>query len=533
MNKPESGTVEDKATQRQRKLRIGEQMVSAGLITTDQLNEAIKRQDQVGGHIGSLLIELGFISVEDLLNFLSDQHGVPGVNLYKWNIDEDVLGLVALEEITEKMILPIAADEETITLAMVNPQDFATISEIQFLLGKKVKPVVAPSFMIKAAMKSVGTSSRGGLQGESLMEMVEMEGGAKSPRLKTLLQYVVKINASDLLMTAGAAPSVKVNGTLKRLAIPSLTPGECERYARELLTDEAWAEFSQTNDYGFGATYANIGRFRITVFRQRGSISIALRPIKDQIPSFDQLNLPAWLNKFALRPQGLILVSGPAGHGKTTTLAAMVDLINNNRGCNILTLEDPVEFLCRHKKSNISQREVGRDTVSFAEGIKHVFRQAPDVIVVGEMRDKETFEIGLRAANSGHLVITTVHSDNSTSIIERIINMFEPHQQALIRMMLSDSLLLSIAQRLLPLKSGEGRILALERFINSNRVRKYIREGKSSVIRAQMQAGTDEFKSLDSALADLYNKRLITVEDALVYVEDESFFADLIGGIPV
>ena len=211
----------------------------------------------------------------------------------------------------------------------------------------------------------------------------------------------------------------------------------------------------------------------------------------------------------------------------------MVDLINNNRGCNILTLEDPVEFLFRHKKSNISQREVGRDTVSFAEGIKHVFRQAPDVIVVGEMRDKETFEIGLRAANSGHLVITTVHSDNSTSIIERIINMFEPHQQALIRMMLSDSLLLSIAQRLLPLKSGEGRILALERFINSNRMRKYIREGKSSVIRAQMQAGTDEFKSLDSALADLYNKRLITVEDALVYVEDESFFADLIGGIPV
>ena len=230
-----------------------------------------------------------------------------------------------------------------------------------------------------------------------------------------------------------------------------------------------------------------------------------------------------------MRPQGLILISGPSGHGKTTTLCAMVDYINSHRRCNIITLEDPIEYLHLHRKSNINQREIGRDTPSFAEGIRHVFRQSPDVIVLGEMRDTETFEIALRAANTGHLVLSTVHSDNSTSIIDRVINMFEPYRQALIRQMLSDSLLLSLSQRLIPPKSGSDRVLALEKMVNSYRIKNLIREEKSRQIRAHMQVGADDFTSMDAAVATLCKKGIIDFKQGLAFVEDERLYRDLTG----
>ena len=280
-------------------------------------------------------------------------------------------------------------------------------------------------------------------------------------------------------------------------------------------------------DLDFSATYPDIGRFRVALYRQRNSIAIALRPIMDDVPDLPKLNLPEWIANFALRPQGLILVSSPAGHGKTTTMSALVDIINTRRGCNIVTLEDPVEYLHRHKKSNVSQREVGRDVGSFAQGMRHVLRHTPDVIVVGEMRDKETFRIALQAANSGHLVLSTVHSDNATSIIERIVNMFEPYEQNLIRMTLAESLLLSIAQRLVTQKDGKGRIMALEFFINSHRMKGFIRDGKTHQIRTQMQTGSEDFSSIDISLARLARKGLIRVEDGLNQCEDEMFYRSL------
>ena len=210
-------------------------------------------------------------------------------------------------------------------------------------------------------------------------------------------------------------------------------------------------------------------------------------------------------------------------------MSAMVDIINRTKGCNVISLEDPIEYLHKHKKSNISQREIGRDVESFSEGMRHVLRQAPDVIVVGEMRDRETFEIALRASNSGHLVISTVHSDNATSILDRVINMFEPHEQHLIRMMLAESFLLSIAQRLVPKKDGEGRILAMERLTNSSRVRKMIREGKTHQIRSQLQVGGDDFISIDISLANLYKEEFIKYEDGLLYSVDDQFYNELAG----
>jgi twitching motility protein PilT len=510
------------------KPRLGERLVAGGLIDESQLEQVLRRQSQSGGRVGSLLIEMGLVQVDDLLAYLGNRYGLPAENLFRLTIDEETLRLVPLKQITEKMILPLAADQTTITLGMANPQDFSTISEIEFQLNRKVKPVIIPLFMFDAALRFLQSNGIVDLNGEILAEMVALKKGDSLPQLSSLLRYLVQSKANDMIICAGAPPSLKIGNTLKRMPIPALTPDDCEKYAREVMNAEAWDNFCRRRDYGFSATFKNIGRFRISAFWQRHSVAIALRPIQDGVPSLAALNLPSWIADFALRPQGLILISGPAGHGKSTTLAAMVDIINSNRGCNVITLEDPIEYLHKHKKSNVSQREIGFDTPSFFEGIRHVFRQAPDVLVVGEMRDKETFRIALQAANSGHLVLSTTHSENSTTIIERTINMFEPHEQSLIRMMLSESLILSLAQRLVPIKNGKGRVLALEKFQVTHRMRKFIREGKTHQIRAQHQSGADDFVSIDIALAELCKAGRIAHDDALVFAEDRQFLRELI-----
>jgi twitching motility protein PilT len=511
-----------------KKQRIGEQLLDDGLINPEQLEQVLKRQAQVGGQLGSILIEMGFVVLDDLLDILSRKFGVPGMNLYQRNIKRSVIDLMSLEKMSTKRVLPVSLDGQDLVLAMTNPQDFSTISELEFSLGKKVRPVVVPAFMFDSAIRSIAANPDADLRGETLAELVEMEKGEKSPQLMPLLRYLKRTGANDMIFTAGSPPSIKVANSLKRLAIPPLTPDDCIRYARQMLSDKEWHLFLKQTDYDFALAVPGVGRFRVALYRQRGSVSIALRPIMDDMPTLSDLNLPDWITKFALRPQGLILVSSPAGHGKTTTLSALVDVINTHRGCNIVTMEDPVEYLHKHKKSNISQREVGRDVESFALGMRHVLRHSPDVIIVGEMRDKETFRIALQAANSGHLVISTVHSDNSTSIIERVVNMFEPFEQNLIRMTLAESLLLSFAQRLVPRKDGKGRVLALEYFINSHRMKGFIRDGKTHQVRTQMQAGTDDFCSIDISLARLVRKGIIRLDDGLNQCEDDRFFRGMV-----
>ena len=301
-----------------------------------------------------------------------------------------------------------------------------------------------------------------------------------------------------------------------------LSPADCEKYARELLSDEQWRAFHQQNDLEMALNVKGVGRFRIAFYRQRNTVSISMRSLPEILPSMEALGLPDWIHEYALKPQGMILVCGPAGHGKSTTMAKLVDIINDNRRCNIITLEDPVEYLHKHKKSNVNQREVGRDCASFNDGLRGIFRQSPDVIVIGEMRDKESFEIALKAAHTGHLVISTVHADNTTGIIDRIINMFPDHQQALTRTLLAESLLCTIAQRLVPRRGEKGLVLACEKFVNSYRMKNLIREEKSHMIRTQMQTATEEFVPLDFSLAQLYARGVVSYEDAARYMENAS-----------
>ncbi len=522
-----TNTTQKKSDKTTQKKRIGEYLLSSGLITSSNLQQGLKRQGQAGGRLGSNLIEMGFIGVEDLIGYLSTKFGVPGLDLFSINITPDVLAIIPKDKIQQLSILPVSIDDRTITLAMANPMDHDVIKEIEFSIAKKVIPVVSPAFMLETAISSFLKNPGQSIIGPALAEMVELGRGEKLPNIDSLLQHMLRAGADDLLLTPGASPSLKISNRLRRLTVPALTTADCERYARELIPFHEWEKFQKKQDYGLSISVPRVGRFRVTLYRQRDAIAIAIRPIFEKIPSLEELNLPEWISDIALKPQGLILVSGPAGHGKSTTLSAMVDIINSTKGCNIITLEDPIEYLHKHKRSNISQREIGRDVVSFSEGMRHALRQAPDVIVVGEMRDKETFEIALQAAISGHLVISTVHSDNATSIIERVINMFEPHEQAIARMMLAESFLTSIAQRLVPKKDHHGRILAIEKLANSHRVKKMIREGKTHQIRSQMQIGGEDFVSIDISLANLYKQGVIDFEDGALYADDQKLFKDL------
>lgn len=513
--------------------RLGEELVNSKLITKDQLEKALVRRAQVDMPLGSLLIKMGFISTEDMMNFLSKKFGVPHVNLFNINIPPEIINLIPLNQIKQYKILPISKKGNTLVLGMVSPQDFVVISDLEFTMGLKIKPVVVPFFMMEAALNVLSSSFEDGVNGATI-KSIALEDKSEpqvSPKIDSLLSYLVKAGATDMLLTVGVPPSIKVSNQVKRLATASLTPADCETYARELLAqnDMGWERFQQSNDLDIAATYPNLGRFRINFYRQRNSISITIRRLYDRLPSMKELRLPEWLVQYAMRPQGLIIVSGPAGHGKSTTLCTLIDIINTNRRCNIVTLEDPVEYLHKHKKSNINQREIGRDTESFAKGLRAVFRQSPDVVVIGELRDQESFEIALKAAGTGSLVLTTMNAAHSTAVIRMVVNMFQENQQNLITMLLADTLLLSLAQRLVLNKDKTKQILVLERFSNSNRVANLIREGKLHQIRSQMETGCEEFTPIDVSLAQLVKAGEIDFEDGLVYSVNKQLYQEMTG----
>ncbi|MFO8111158.1 MAG: PilT/PilU family type 4a pilus ATPase [Desulfosalsimonadaceae bacterium] len=511
--------------------RLGEALIKNGLITSDQLQKALKRRTQVDMPLGSILIEMGFLRTNDLLVILSRKFGVPFVNLFTMDIEQRVLDFIPTEKMLRYKILPVSVEDNTLTLAMISPQDFVTISDLEFTIGKTIKPVIVPFFMMEVALSLLSATYQDGLKGSDIEKLAlsEKAGTQDSPRIEKLLAHFIKTGANDMLLTAGAPPSIKISSQLQRFSTSFLTPLDCEYYAKELLSQDQWEGFLAKNELDVSITYPNIGRFRMNFYRQRGSVSISIRHVTDKIGTLEELGLPAWLRGFALKAQGLILISGPAGSGKSTTMNALVDIINTNRKCNIITLEDPVEYLHTHKKSNVNQREIGRDTDSFREGLRGIFRQAPDVIVIGELRDMESFEIALRAARTGHLVLSTMNAADSTAVFRIIINMFPAHQQNTIQMMLADSLQLSLAQRLIPRKDGKGAVVATEKFANSYRMSNFIREGKLHQIRSQMESGTEEFSPLDQSLAALYKRGLISFDAALNYAANPLLLSEIAG----
>jgi twitching motility protein PilT len=334
-----------------------------------------------------------------------------------------------------------------------------------------------------------------------------------------LLKGMVARGASDIHLQAGAAPHLRLDGELVAYeGAPMLTPEQTEQIALAMMNDGQRELFRHRHELDFAFTIPSVARFRCNVFRQRGSVGMVMRVVADAIPSFEALGLPpAVVSELASQPRGLVLITGPTGSGKSTTLAAMVDFINRRYPKNVITIEDPIEFLHQNRQSLVIQREIGLDTSDFVDALKYAMRQDPDVIMVGEMRDKATVEAALTAAQTGHLVLSTLHTLDAIRTVNRIIDFFPPHERQQIRILLAESLLGILSQRLLPRADGPGRQLANEVLVNTPLIRDYIKdETKTALIKdALMQDNLRGMQTFDQHLVELYLSGAITLEDAV------------------
>lgn len=346
------------------------------------------------------------------------------------------------------------------------------------------------------------------------------------PSLDELLQKLRAVDGSDLHLKVGSPPAFRIDGALHLSNLPALTPEDTEGFAMEILPDRQKDEFLTNNEADFAHGRPSIGRFRVNCYRQRGSVNIVMRAVSGASQNFDELGLPQAIEDLCNERRGLILVTGPTGSGKTTTLGAMIDHINSKRRCNIITLEDPIEILHPDKLSLVSQREVGVDTMSFAEGLRRALRQDPDVILIGEMRDAETVEAALAAAETGHLVLSTLHTIDATETINRIIDFFPPHHQKQIRLVLAGSLRGIVSQRLMPRADEKGRVAAIEILINTERVFDRIADPMLTAELIEVIADGEYYgmQSFDQAIMKLYQRGLVTFQDALVHCSNPNDF---------
>jgi twitching motility protein PilT len=335
--------------------------------------------------------------------------------------------------------------------------------------------------------------------------------------LYDLLRMMIEKNASDLHITTGSPPRLRIDGKLVNIDHPPLTPADTKALCYSVLTDAQKHKFEENNELDLSFGIKGIGRFRANIFMQRGAVAGAFRTIPFEIRGFKELGLPEITNEIVKKPRGLVLVTGPTGSGKSTTLAAIVDKINSERSDHIITIEDPIEYLHPHKKCLINQREINSDTKSFGTALRYVLRQDPNVVLIGEMRDLETIEAALTVSETGHLTLATLHTNSAIQTINRIIDVFPPHQQEQIRVQLSFVLEGIFAQQLIPKKSGQGRVLAVEVLIPNPAIRNLIREDKIHQIYSMMQTGqaTHGMQTMNQSLFDLYMRGLISYEDAV------------------
>jgi len=339
--------------------------------------------------------------------------------------------------------------------------------------------------------------------------------------IESILNYSIEREASDIHLSVGRPASVRLDGQIISIDDHILKSEDTESLAREITTEEQRKKVEEVGGIDFGFSYGDKARFRVSLFKQQGSMAMVLRRLPSKFYSFEQIGLPVQLQALLSRPRGLILVTGPTGSGKTTTLATMLNYINENFSNHIITAEDPIEFVHPHKKSVVTQREVGEDVPSFSEAVVKALRQDPDVILIGEMRDINTMESAIRAAETGHLVFSTLHTTGAARTVDRIIDVFPAHQQTQIRIQLAATVVAVISQTLLPRLDGKGRICAFEIMIATPAIRNLIRENKTYQITSEIQTGMKYgMKALDDHLKELYQAQIISYDDMLEAAAD-------------
>ena len=359
-------------------------------------------------------------------------------------------------------------------------------------------------------------------------------GNLPAFNFKLAISQMVQRNGSDLLLKVGRPATIRVNGDLVGLDTAPLKPEELKSLAEQIMTPRQVKEFAEHKEAGFAIGVPGVGRFRTNVYQQRGTVAFAFRAIPYEVKTIRDLSLPPVLEEIALKPRGLVLVTGVTGSGKSTALAAMINHINTNRRVNIITIEDPIEFLHRDHLANISQREVGNDTLSFNSALRHVLRQDPDVILIGEIRDMETLDTALKAADTGHMVFSTLHTTDATQTINRVISFFPPHQHDEIRHLLSTALQAVVSLRLVPRKDGRGRVPAAEVLSNTAAVQDNIRDlSKQLNIPDLIAQGSVQYgmQSFDQSLFGWFQQGVISYESALFYASNPSEFALKVSGV--
>jgi len=367
--------------------------------------------------------------------------------------------------------------------------------------------------------------------GESVPLAPAAPGGIS---FKTVLQELIRRNGSDLHLKVGRPPTIRIDGELEPLEHQPLRPEDLKALAEQLMTPRQVKQFAEEKECDFAIGVPGIGRFRVNVYQQRGSLCYAMRAIPYQARTISELNLPPVLEEVALKPRGLILVTGVTGSGKSTALAAMIQHINENRRANVITIEDPIEFLHRDINSHINQREIGTDTATFGQALRRVLRQDPDVILIGEIRDLETLDTALKAADTGHLVFSTLHTMDATQTINRVLSFYPPHQQGEVRFSLASALQAIVSLRLVPRSDKAGRIPACEVLINTAAVRDNIRDmAKTLNIPDLIKEGTVQYgmQSFDQSLMQLYSRGVVSYESAMFYATSPAEFALRVQGV--
>ncbi len=510
-------------------------LVDERLISREQLSDALERQRETGKPLGAILREQGLVEEKALVEAVAKQIGIPFVDLETRGPDPSVALVVPLGFASSNEAIPVRLDGGRLVVAMTHPANRQVVDALAEMTGFEIVPALAVRRHVLLALERLATGeAHPSYEEEVLQEMVEPFESLPEPKelnMNELLARVLEEGASDLHLTTQTQPVIRVNGSLRRLEdYPVLQPAEIRRLLYAILTQRQREKLETDLELDVSYSLPGLARFRLNVYFQRDAIGAAFRTIPHDVRPIDDLGLPPKVADFARLARGFVLVTGPTGSGKSTTLAAIVDVVNRQRPDHIMTVEDPIEYLHRHKTAIINQREVGTDTRSFASALKHVLRQDPDVILVGEMRDLETISVALTAAETGHLVFATLHTQDAPQTIDRVIDVFPPHQQQQVRVQLAASLQGVVCQQLLPTADGTGRALSCEILVATPAVRNLIREGKTHMIYSSMQAGAKfGMQTMDQSLAELVKAGNISFEVALERCHNAEDLAKLSG----
>jgi twitching motility protein PilT len=532
--------------------RLGEVLVARGALAPADLERLLAREAAENVPLARLLVTERLVSEKDLVAAVAEQVGLRFVDFSRTTVHPEAERLLPAEVALAHQAVVVEVDGGALVVAMADPGDERAVAAIRSATGWDVVPAVAERTELARVVQQVyrgaaGPGERPGParpaapdgDGHAEAVVIRLEpdppGGAEAAgegdvHVNELLERVLDLGGSDLHLTAGTHPTVRVHGELKPLVeYPVLDPSTLRRMVYGILTQKQREKFENDLELDTSHTLPGRGRFRVNVFLQRDSIGAVMRAIPFEIVPLERLGLPPVVATLAELQRGLVLVTGPTGSGKSTTLASLIDIINTARPVHIMTVEDPIEFLHRHKRAIVNQREVGEDTHSFAAALKHVLRQDPDVILVGEMRDLETIATAITAAETGHLVFATLHTQDAPQTVDRIIDVFPPHQQQQVRVQLASSLQAVVTQQLVP-KKGGGRVVAAEVLIATPAIRNLIREGKTHQIPSSMQAGGRYgMCTMDQTLAALVKSQTITMEVALERCHNEEDLRRILG----